>query len=147
MEDRVNLPPRGDMETEGCAGDYFFDLEGAGSFHLELFGPIHMEVGCFEPNLISHTAFHLHIPSQWKIHPIFHTSLLMTDKETLEHGPNFLQPPLDLIDREEEYKVEVVLRHCGKPGHCTFLIRWKGYSAAKETRMKLGECPTTDHRV
>ena len=54
MEDRVNLPPRGDMEAEGCAGDYFFDLKGAGSFHLELFGPIHMEVGCFEPNLISH---------------------------------------------------------------------------------------------
>ena len=39
---------------------------------------------------ISHTVFHLRIPSQWKIHPIFHASLLTTYKETSEHRPNFL---------------------------------------------------------
>ena len=45
---------------------------------------------------ISHTAFRLCIPSQWKIHPVFHASLLTTYKETSEHRPNFLQPPPDL---------------------------------------------------
>ena len=40
--------------------------------------------------VISRTAFHLCIPSQWKIHPIFHASLLTTYKETSEHRPNFL---------------------------------------------------------
>ena len=83
--------------------------------------------------VISCMAFHLHIPSQWKIHPVFHTSLLTTYKETLEHSPNFLQPPPDLIDSEEEYEVEVILRHRGKPGRRTFLIRWKGYSTAEDT--------------
>ena len=78
-------------------------------------------------------AFCLHIPSQWKIHPVFHASLLSTYKETLEHGPNFLRLPLDLIDGEEEYKVEVVLGHRGKSGCHTFLIRWKGYSTAEDT--------------
>ena len=78
-------------------------------------------------------AFHLRIPSQWKIHPVFHTSLLTTYKETSEHGPNFLQPPPDLVDSEDEYEVEVVLGHRGKPGCHTFLIRWKGYSAAEDT--------------
>ena len=39
---------------------------------------------------ISHTAFRLRIPSKWKIHPVFHTSLLTSYKETSEHGPNFL---------------------------------------------------------
>ena len=78
-------------------------------------------------------AFHLCIPSQWKIHPVFHTSLLTTYKETSEHGPNFLQPLPDLIDRGEEYKVEVVLGHCGKPGCRTFLIKWKGYPASEDT--------------
>ena len=82
---------------------------------------------------ISHTVFCLRIPSQWKIHPIFHTSLLTSYKETSEHGPNFLRPPLDLIDGEEEYEVEAILRHWGKPSRCTFLIRWKGYSAAEDT--------------
>ena len=92
------------------------------------------QTGLFEvEEAISHTAFHLHNPLQWKIHPVFHTSLLLTYKETLEHGPNYLQPPLDLIDGEEEYEVEAVLRHHGKPGCHTFLIRWKGYSAAEDT--------------
>ena len=55
------------------------------------------QTGLFEiEQVISHTAFHLHIPSQWKIHPVFHASLLMTYKETSEHGPNFLRLPLDV---------------------------------------------------
>ena len=78
-------------------------------------------------------AFCLQIPSQWNIHPIFYTSLLSTYKGMSEHGPNFLRPPLDLIDSEEEYEVEVILGHRGRPGHCTFLIRWKGYSTAEDT--------------
>ena len=82
---------------------------------------------------ISHMAFCLCIPSQWKIHPIFHTSLLSTYKETAGHGPNFLQPPPDLIEGEEEYEVEAILRHWGRPSCCTFLVRWKGYSTAEDT--------------
>ena len=38
-----------------------------------------------------------------------------------------------VIDGEEEYEVEAILGHRGRPGHCTFLIRWKGYSAAEDT--------------
>ena len=78
-------------------------------------------------------AFRLCIPSWWKIHPIFHASLLTTYKETSEHGPNFLQPPPDLIDSKDKYEVEAILRHRGKPGCHTFLIRWKGYSAVEDT--------------
>ena len=92
------------------------------------------QTGPFEvEEVISCTTFRLHIPSWWKIHPIFHALLLMTYKETAEHGPNFLQPPLDLVDGEEEYEVKAVLRHRGKPGRHTFLIRWKGYSPAEDT--------------
>ena len=92
------------------------------------------QTGPFEvKEVVSHTAFHLRIPSQWKIHPVFHASLLTTYKETSEHGPNFLRPPPDLIDGEEEYEVKAILGHRGKPGCCTFLIRWKGYSIAEDT--------------
>ena len=53
MEDRVNLPSGGDAEAEGHAGDDLFYFEWTGSFHLELLRSIHVEVGCFEPDLIS----------------------------------------------------------------------------------------------
>ena len=92
-------------------------MNGPRKLQMKQTGPFKVE------EVISHTAFHLHIPSQWKIHPVFHASLLTTYKETSEHGPNFLRPPLDLIDGEEEYEVEAVLRHRGKPSHRTFLIR------------------------
>ena len=45
------------------------------------------------------------------------------------HGPNFAQPPPDLIDREEEYEVEQVLdaRRYGRGCKVQYLIKWKGY--------------------
>ena len=102
-------------------------MNGPKKLHMKRTGPFEIE------EVISQTAFRLRIPPQWKIHPVFHASLLTTYKETTEHSPNFLQPPLDLIDGEEEYEVEAVLGHRGKPGRRTFLIRWKGYSTAEDT--------------
>ena len=105
--------------------------------NLHMSGPKKLQMKRTSPfeieEAISRTAFHLHIPSQWKIHPVFHTSLLTSYKEMSEHRPNFLQPPPDRIDGEEEYKVEAVLGHRGRPSRRTFLIRWKGYSAAEDT--------------
>ena len=50
-----------------------------------------------------------------------------------EHRPNFLQPLPDLVDREEEYKVETVLDHHRRLGCCTFLTQQKGYSTVEDT--------------
>ena len=102
-------------------------MNGPKKLQMRRTGPFEIE------EIISRTAFCLHIPSQWKIHPVFHASLLTTYKETPEHSPNFLRPPPDLIDSEEEYEVKVVLRHRGRPGRHTFIIRWKEYSAAEDT--------------
>ena len=102
-------------------------MNGPKKLQMRRTGPFEIE------EVVSRTAYRLRIPSQWKIHPVFHASLLTSYKETLEHGPNFLRPPPDLIDGEEEYEVEAVLGHRGRPSRRTFLIRWKGYSAAEDT--------------
>ena len=60
---------------------------------------------------ISHVAYHLNLPETWKIYNIFHASLLTLYKETPEHGPNFLEPPLDIIDDTSEWEVETILKH------------------------------------
>ena len=54
VEDGVNLPLRWNPEVEGSPRDDFFDFEGASSFHLEFLGAVHVKVGSFEPDLISH---------------------------------------------------------------------------------------------
>ena len=63
--------------------------------------------GPFEiSQVLSPLTYHLCLPTTWKIHDVFHGSLLSSYKETEAHGPNFLKPPLDLIGTEEEYEVE-----------------------------------------
>ena len=75
--------------------------------------------------------FQLELPPQWKIHLVFHASLLMPYKETEEHGHNFEQLPPELIEGELEYEVEQVLAS-RRTGHkrkmLEYLLKWKGYS-------------------
>ena len=47
MEDRVNFPPGGDVETEGHSRDDFLDFKQASPFHLEFLGSIHVKIGGF----------------------------------------------------------------------------------------------------
>jgi hypothetical protein len=58
---------------------------------------------------VSPVVFQLALPPQWRVHNVFHASLLTPYKETEEHGDNFAQPPLELIDGQEEYEVEQVM--------------------------------------
>jgi len=46
-----------------------------------------------------------------RIHPVFHNSLLKPYVETSAHGPNFIQPPPEIIGGEEgHYKIEKILQ-------------------------------------
>ena len=58
---------------------------------------------------VSHVAYKLVLPIKWKIHDMFHASLLTPYKETDQHGPNFLEPPPDVIEGEPEWEVERIL--------------------------------------
>jgi hypothetical protein len=60
---------------------------------------------------ISLVAYQLQLPPLWNIHLVFHASLLSPYSETTLHGPNFSQPPPDLIENEEEYEVEQIKVH------------------------------------
>jgi hypothetical protein len=53
-------------------------------------------------------VYQLTLSPQWKIHPMFHASLLTPYIETKEHGPNYTRPPSDMIEGEEQYKVKAI---------------------------------------
>ena len=79
--------------------------------------------------VLSPIMYQLKLPLTWKIHPVFHVDLLTPYKEMEVHGTNFPKPPPDLIDGEEEYKVERILdsQHYGRYQKVQYLVKWKGY--------------------
>ena len=83
--------------------------------------------------VLSTLSYQLELPKSWKIHLTFHISLLSPYKETKTHGPNYVQPPPELVDGEEEYEVECILKHRGHPKCHSYLIRWKGYGAEEDS--------------
>jgi len=85
--------------------------------------------------IISNLAFKIELPSHWKIHNVFHASLLMPYRETEAHGPNWIEPPPDIIEGEPEWEVEQILqsRRFGRTKKKQYLVRWKGYSPSHDS--------------
>ena len=80
--------------------------------------------------LVERTSYELALPPQWKIHNVFHASLLLLYVETEEHGRNFEEPPPELIDDEPEWEVEWILGSRRRHHQLQYLIKWMGYSDA-----------------
>ena len=47
-----------------------------------------------------------------------------------EHGPSFPRPPPDIIEGDEFYEVEAIIRHKGKGQGTKYLVKWVGYPTA-----------------
>jgi Chromo (CHRromatin Organisation MOdifier) domain len=102
------------------------------------YGPFHIT------SKVSDVAYRLKIPEKWKIHNVFHVSLLTPYKETEKHGPNFLEPPPDLIDGEEEWEVEEILGDWQYRRKRQYLIQWKGYAPAHDSWVDESELHAPD---
>ena len=92
---------------------------------------------CYGPfpitRVISHTSYQLKLPPQWKIHNVFHTTLLTWYKEAALNGSQNQEPALELIDSQLEWEVEQIL--CVRRYQCQvqYLVRWKGFSEAHDS--------------
>jgi hypothetical protein len=85
--------------------------------------------------VLSHVAYQLQLLKTWKIHNVFHASYLSPYKETVEHGPNFLEPLPELIEGQLKWKVETIIgmHHFGPKRKKQYHVHWKGYSNAENT--------------
>ena len=73
------------------------------------------------------------LPPTWKVHDVFHATLLSPYQETNVHGSNFSRPPPNIIDAEEEYEIDQIIAHCGNSKNHQYLTTWKGYLSSENT--------------
>ena len=83
--------------------------------------------------VVSHTSYQLKLPPQWKIHNVFHATLLTPYKETALNGSQNQEPAPELIDGQPEWEVEQILHVRRYRRQVQYLIRWKGFSEAHDS--------------
>ena len=74
------------------------------------------------------TAYQLKLPPQWGIHDVFHVSLLRPVHEDFTVHPNpYPRPPPEIIDDEERWPVERILKYEKRGTGGRYLIQWEGF--------------------
>ena len=83
--------------------------------------------------VMSRTSYQLKLPPQWKIHNVFHTTLLTPYKETPLNSNQNQEPTPKLVDGQPEWEVEQILCVRQHQRQVQYLIRWKGFSKAHDS--------------
>ena len=84
-------------------------------------------------NVLGPLTYRLELPSNWQIHNVFHAVLLRPYIENEIHGANFPQPPPELLEGEEVYEVESIVKHRRRGWGYQYLLKWKGYPLTDAT--------------
>ncbi len=89
-------------------------------------------------------TYRLQLPKTWKIHNVFHATLLSPYRTTPVYGENFPQPPPDVIDGDDFYEVDRIVSHRKRGRGHQYLIRWKGYTAEDDSWQKLDDLKNSE---
>ena len=78
-------------------------------------------------------SYQLKLPVTWRIHNVFHASLLTPYKETPTNGQRYQEPVPELVDGQPEWEVEQILGARRRRNQLQYLVRWKGFSEAHDS--------------
>ena len=84
-------------------------------------GPFEIE------EVLGPVTYQLKLPESWKIHKVFHATLLQPYKENKVYGENYPWLLLDIENGEEVYEVKQVLKHRRRGQGYKYLVKWAGY--------------------
>src|SRR6185369_5885441 len=77
---------------------------------------------------VSVTAYKLDLPNTFRIHPVFHISLLKPYHETSDFSRTVPPPPIFVPEnQQEEYEVETILDKKIVKNKKQYLVKWLGY--------------------
>ena len=90
-------------------------------------GPFEIE------EVLGPVTYRLQLPKTWKIHNVFHAILLRPYMENEVYGNNYPRPPPDLLEGEEVYEVESIVKHRRRGRGYQYYVKWKGYPITDAT--------------
>ena len=85
---------------------------------------------------IGKDTFRLELPFNWKIHNVFHASLLkpyLPNNDELFPRRNQIPPEPEIINDEEEFEVEEILDVRTRHKKKEYLVKWKNYPQYEST--------------
>ena len=93
---------------------------------------------------VSPVAYKLELPANFKIHPVFHISLLKRFREDEEQVHSKEAPPVpEIVGEDVEYEVETILDKWIVRRQVQYLVKWEGYpyyEASWEPLSHLSNC-------
>ena len=90
--------------------------------------------GPFEiDEVLGPVTYRLKLPTSWKIHNVFHAALLRPYIENKIYENNYPRPLPELLEGEEVYKVETILKHRRRGRGYQYYVKWKEYLITKAT--------------
>ena len=79
------------------------------SYHKKM---VPKQEGPFEiEEVMGPVMYRLKLPQEWKIHNVFHATLLKPYVKTETYGENYTRPPPELLEEQEVYEVEAIVKH------------------------------------
>ena len=82
--------------------------------------------------VLGSVTYQLKLLTTWKIHNVFHATLLQPYIENEIYGNNYPRPLPKLLEGEV-YKVETILKHQRRGRGYQYYVKWKGYPITKAT--------------
>ena len=78
------------------------------------------------------TDLSMKLPKTWRIHNVFHASLLQQYKENNIYRTSYSRPPVELNNEGQEvYNVETILKHWRRGRGYQYYVKWEGYLITK----------------
>ena len=90
-------------------------------------GPFEIE------EMLGPVTYRLKLPESWKIHNVFHATLLRPYIENEIYGNNYPRPPMELLEGEKVYEVENIIKHRRRGRGYQYYVKWKGYPITEAT--------------
>lgn len=81
-------------------------------------------------------AYRLALPEKWRIHPVFHVSLLEPHHRRAGEDPASHAEPV-ILESGEEWEVEEILNKRKRWRSDWYLVKWKGFPIAESTWVRL----------